>query len=375
MKKVLICGNADSIWIQRYIKNILLGGNFHVFLANACEKNRFESFYKQNNVTVIDQQPFPMSFLGKIPKIRGFLNIVGIVVALRRYGGFDIIHIHSVNTWALRIVNLIKTKSTKIVLSYWGSDLLRKSNKSLVSERKYLYMADCITLSTKQMRDKFLEVYGNKYKNIIKTPLFGISAFEEIKNMKEYKTIRECKEMLGLNTNKVTIAVGYNRISAQQHDKVLQQIGKLPSCEQAKIEIVLQCGYGTCSSEYWQSINDISNKLLCKVIIMDKFINNTTVAALRVAVDIFINAQITDAFSATLQEYIYAGAITVNPTWIEYDELDDYKIEYIKYNDIEQLPEIIIGLLKGDVNKITKNKIIAEYTSWEAVKKDWINCY
>jgi hypothetical protein len=105
------------------------------------------------------------------------------------------------------------------------------------------------------------------------------------------------------------------------------------------------------------------------------------VGALRKSVNVYVNAQITDALAATVNEYIYAGATVLNPNWLNYNELKKLKIKYLDYNKIEEIPMIIEQQISDPNSYLTLSdkeynacKIWENY-SWERKKKEWDRIY
>ena len=99
------------------------------------------------------------------------------------------------------------------------------------------------------------------------------------------------------------------------------------------------------------------------------------VAKLRYATDIYINAQITDAFSASMQEYLFSGAIVFNPRWLSYPEISEFGLSCIEYNDISEIPKAISKALSVEKCRKPENSIIYKHTSWNEVKKGWEKSY
>ena len=208
--------------------------------------------------------------------------------SLRKYGPFDIIHIHFVTRAALLLAKLLKRRDTRVVVSYWGSDLLRKDINELKKESSFFSGISCFTLSSDAMHERFVNIYGQQYLNRINKVRFGVSGFTSIVQVKENFSIEECKESIGANPDKVLITIGYNKAQGQQHDKVLSQINVLDKSLQERIEVVLQCSYGECSKEYWERLYQIINKLCCKTIVLTDYMSDIEVAKLRYATDIYI---------------------------------------------------------------------------------------
>ena len=98
---------------------------------------------------------------------------------------------------------------------------------------------------------------------------------------------------------------------------------------------------------------------------------------LRLATDIFVHAQESDAFSASIQECVYGGSILINPSWIMYKEFDNVGIDYLTYNSYEQIGEYINNIIdkKVDINNSDKVHLLYDKYSWQAVKEDWLKLY
>lgn len=357
----------------------MLGEDYVVYVASDSKSDVFEEFYAENDVKIINLKNVTgNSFINKIPKVRGFYSIFKSSKLLKSVGVFDVIHVHLVNMAALRLAISLKNKATRLIISYWGSDLFRKTDKLLKKQTKYLDKADVITLSTKEMVLKFKSVFGDYFDKKIRSVLFGVSGFEHICKVKKEYNVAECKNMMGMDKNSIAVAVGYNRSPFQQHDKVLERIANLPNEIQEQIQIILQMGYGTREEAYFNHLEEIIKKLKCKIITLDKFLSDDDVAILRNAVDIYINAQKTDAFSASVQEYLYACKIVLNPIWIKYHELQDndiYDIKYKTFDELEQLLLQIITEIETYKNNYLKNEKIYNLSSWQASKKKWLECY
>ena len=171
--------------------------------------------------------------------------------------------------------------------------------------------------------------------------------------------------------------IGYNGSIRQNHLKVINELSTLDNETLNKLNIVIQLSYGLTSDEYRQNIIDEISKINVKHVIIDDFLNKEKSAMLRIATDIFIHAQESDAFSASIQECVYGGAVLINPEWIVYKEFDDIGIDYIKYDSFDELPFIIKDISDGNVNIYNADKVkeLYEKYSWNAVKKDWLKLY
>jgi hypothetical protein len=100
------------------------------------------------------------------------------------------------------------------------------------------------------------------------------------------------------------------------------------------------------------------------------------VARLCLSTDILIHAQVTDAFSATVQEFLYGGSLLINGGWLDYSDFDLNNIKYIEFNKFDDLP-IILDKTLDDIQNIKFNmggnrKNLLNISSWAANRKNWM---
>lgn len=377
--KILIIGNANSFWIKEYMEYILSGSDNEVFIASKSVVNKdFKEFYNKNNINILETNRGTFLF-DYIPKLKTLVNMFRKVKKEAGNGMFDVIHIHSVpSNFMITFLNkFIVRFGKRIVCTFWGSDLLSKTKEQLMKAIPCLDKAKCISYSSDGMDKYFHDVFGDIYNDKIIRAKFGISIYDVIDKVKSHKSKTECKEFFGIEKDKVSVMIGYNGSIRQNHLKVINELSTLDNETLNKLNIVIQLSYGLTSDEYRQNIIDEISKINVKHVIIDDFLNKEKSAMLRIATDIFIHAQESDAFSASIQECVYGGAVLINPEWILYKEFDDIGIDYIKYDSFDELPFIIKDISDGNVNiyNIDKVKELYEKYSWNAVKKDWIKLY
>lgn len=373
MRKILIIGDANTIWIKSYIEHILSSDVNEIYLLST-EETKFDDFYRQRRVVLVPTHRCN-SLIDRIPKVGGIANILMRAKSLRKYGPFDVIHIHYVTRAALLLAKLLKRCDTRIIASWWGSDLLRKDINELKKESLFFSEISCFTISSDAMYERFVNIYGQQYSERINKVYFGVSGFTSIMQVIETFSIEDCKKSIGANPDKILVAIGYNKSQGQQHDKVLSQVNVLDKNLQERIEIVLQCSYGECSDEYWERLHQIKNGLSCKTIVLTDYMSDIEVAKLRYATDIYINAQITDAFSATMQEYLFSGTIVLNPKWLSYPEISKFGLSCVEYNDFSEIPKVLSKVLSVEMHRKSENSVIYRHTSWSEVKKGWEKSY
>ena len=149
MKKLLIISDADSKWIQQYCKYLAQNYNFKIYILTR-NYNKFQDFYRQNGIEIIH---YVRSYDGGKERLYKFLLRAKHQVK-EICDNFDAIHVHFVDRVVLTLANAIATKDTRVIVSYWGSDIYRKKEQAFINEKKELYRADKITLITEDMHEK-----------------------------------------------------------------------------------------------------------------------------------------------------------------------------------------------------------------------------
>jgi len=369
--KIMVVGNANDNYVQEFIEYVLIDGDHQIWMASSTDGSAYQDFYRKNNIHVIGPR-LNLRILNGIPILSKAAQVIWkYAYFLKKY---DVIHILNVHRYKFtRFFALLKPR---IIYSYFGSELLRKNKDELEKQRKALKKASAITLATKDMVAHFREVYADGFDDRIHIVKYGVSGFDAIDRVLASEGKEACKRFFSIETGKTVISVGYNREPAQQHLEVLKRLSMLTESERKKIHIVLQMTYGSPSESYMTSVESAVNGLGCTHSIFSDFMLADDVARLRVATDIFIHAQVSDAFSATVQEYLYCGTAVINPVWIKYNEIKERGIYYMEYSAFNELPGIVSAMLSADLplNACNAEKL-RSLSAWTSVSDQWRKLY
>jgi hypothetical protein len=362
--KILIIGDANSIWIRQLIERTILKYGDDVSIVTFSNLKNSE-YYKEHNVTVhtLDKNP---TFFNRM------YFILHNIVLVNKH--FDVISVQCARRDFVLLLTLALFSKSRKTISFWGSDILRQKKKSLILGIG-LTCADVITFSTQAMIDYFHHLYGYRYDNKIQKTQFGSCVIDkDVITSKHREAI--VAQQYKLNTEKTIVSIGYNNSKAQQHIKALDSICNLPVEKRQNIHILLRLTYGGAETDYLKQIEEATIRTGCTYSMITDYVDNETVIELTRLTDVFINAQITDAASASVQEHIYFGALVMNPMWIDYGNLLD-GIFYLPYADFDELTEALSN------NTIKKNKspysaelyanseVIYDRLSWDNKIEGW----
>ena len=98
---------------------------------------------------------------------------------------------------------------------------------------------------------------------------------------------------------------------------------------------------------------------------------------LRLSADAFVLAIKTDAFSASMQEYLYAGACVLKGAWLGYPQLTDMGISLSEFTDFSEIPALLSQIMDGRLAGLTDEQraLFPQLYSWDAVRESWLALY
>lgn len=379
--KVLLIADPTSIFTAQYIDNVLRPAGAQVFLAHRDAINRaatspYRSAYESDDVVVIADK---VDATARIPKVRTLANGLVFRLALLRYGPFDVRHVHYVSPHSAQLALTNLRRSGRLVASFWGSDLLRSSEERLRSLAPLLSKADVVTASTDPMLKSLAEVFGSWVSPKLTKVHFGVPGLQCIKEVVSEEGRAGSRKALSIPEGRITLTVGYNGRVAQQHLRVMEEVSGLSAALLARVHLLLPFTYGVQSSAYRREVEQVASRLGVGFTIFDDYMDCWEQARLALSTDIYINAQTTDMFSASMQEFLYAGSVMLKGGWLDYPELDRMGSFYLTFSTFPQLREVLNEAIDGfEQLRLTSaqcNQKIADYTSWGAVADSWMALY
>lgn len=379
MKRILIVGNANSIWILNFIMYILKDDEKRKIelLCVDEESHAWNDKYADMGVRLI-KFPETLIKVRKKPQKTMWERINSLYQCIKfvqRLGEYDIINVQFVSP--VHLLYFLGTKGTKnnMILSYWGSDLMRISKDNEIIEKFFLKFKKCayVTFDNGDLKDIFYRKFDfDKEKS--KVIMLSLPVLDWIDKTKP----EDCK-IIGnqsIPENRIIVAIGYNGRPEQQHLEIVRHLSKLDEKYKKEILILLQMTYGG-EEDYVETCERACRDAALEYILFEDFQMYEEIAQIRRRTDIFINAQTTDVFSGSFCEYLYADTVVLNAKWLHYRELDEYPFKYEEFERFEEIPQLMENVIEGITQqgryeKIGKNKeIIRKLRSNENCKKQW----
>ena len=278
---------------------------------------------------------------------------------------YDIVNVHFPNKYMSYVFKYLRRMSNNIVVSPWGSDILRHDKKYLKHLANLYENADYITVPIKSLiGKKIFEVFNIDPKKMVRG-IFGSDVIEfGIKNGDSISQ-EEAKQRFGLN-GRYVITCGYNGINHQRHKDIIDAIVEVKDRLPDKLTLLFPMTYlkndiymGECQQKCKDNNID--------AVFLTEYMSVEDVYKLRKGTDIFVHVQTTDAGSASIQEYILCNKKIVHGSWIKYESLETFKpLFYFPVDRMEDLGEVIVKAYKSDNIAIPQGVMdLVKSRSWD----------
>ena len=201
------------------------------------------------------------SFLGRF-RIRPLVMMVNMYyyfkefILLRLRGRFDIVNIHFANRHIKFAMPFIKMMTKNIVISPWGSDVLRVEGDKVIGDLRKIYsQANYVTVGKDSQIGKYLiERFNVDSRKMVKLG-WGGESFDYIQSNKDRISVEEAKERFGLS-GRYVITCGYNTQKEQRHEKIIEAVYSVKNQLPDNLVLLFPFTYGktTNSDIYTESI-------------------------------------------------------------------------------------------------------------------------
>lgn len=369
-KKILFVGNKDSFFTYEFIKYVLLG-EFAIDIANTghinLTENRFDNFYNCNDIRI---KECGTASYKKFHRTRLMLSMLKSFYNHTRMKSYDIVNIHYLELLEYPYSKL--PKNQLLVVTIYGSDILRATSFELSVKKKIFKRANAITIETEYLKNKFIEIYGNEFdKKIVKVGL-GSSYIDLMEKTLILLDKNKCKQENGLPVDKKIIFIGYNGSEAQQHLKVLKCIKDLSQEYKKKIFIVCHCSYGL-DPEYENKIRKELSESGIDGRLDKRYLMSEELVKFRFCCDIFLNMQTTDVLSSSMLEFMYCGSTIIQGNWLIYEELKNSHVYIIKrIDDLAKKLQYVLNSKENSNDKAFDKKLAYDLMSWKNKRKEWL---
>lgn len=376
--KILLVGNIYTIHIRKLISHMNRLNpkiEFDIFNSVECNDTLPDEAKYFNNIFSFKRH-FPL-WMYRIPILNTILFcILDTILSLsKQLSGkkYKLINIHSIGIESFFLMPIYKQHSNTVMSSPWGSDMYRKKGVKKFLTKRILSWSDYVSAPKIQFREDIKTMYKVPETKFIELG-FGADAIDLLsQNIEISRDV--AKQNLNISENYI-ITIGYNGSKAQNHLKIIEAVKKVRKELPEKIYLLLPMTYGA-SQTYISKVRNalIESKIPFKI--FDEFLNDRELVHLRKSSDMFVHAQPSDAFSASLQEYFLCDTIIVNGKWTRYPDFEKFGIPYYIFNSFEELPEKMLKAYKNE-DEIYISSQLKEYVKnkgWRFMSEKWCEFY
>lgn len=378
MPKILLIADSDALWTKRAVEYLLLPAGYEIVIFPIWgHKRQFDNFYREHGVTVY-RDPHRLPVICHIPRVRMWARIALNARDLAKYGPFDVVHNHYLSQRDLALgLRVSRRFHARWVCTFWGSDLLRASDRALRQMLPYLRRCDRLTACNERMRDKLRQSCGEELYQKTRMTIWGQDGFAAIDGILSNETREDCRAHYGIRPGNYVVSIGYSADNAQHQLEVVEALSALPKETLSHMTLVLQQTYVKRDPAYMERVRQAAEALPCQAVVLRDFLDLTETARLRLCADLFILAISTDAFAASMQEYLYAGAVFLMGDWLGYPQLDELGIPINRFHEYKELPALVQQAMNGKLQRSTDEQraLLPAHYSWDAVRKDWLGLY
>lgn len=259
---------------------------------------------------------------------------------------FDIVNVHFPNKYMRFVYKYLRAMSKNLVITPWGSDVLKVTDKKAIKELGQLYrMADWIaTASNIPLGKRIIEEFKVAPNKLVGN-FFGSDIVDYAINKGNAISQEECKKYFGL-TGRYVITCGYCMRSNQRHKTIIAAIDHVRDKLPKNLTLLFPMTYTYSNTKREPTYlaeckKECEDRNLPAVFVTD-FLSVEDVYKLRKATDMFVHIQPTDANSSSMQEFILCDKKIVHGSWIKYEEYEAFKpLFYFPVDKLEDLGEII----------------------------------
>ncbi len=289
----------------------------------------------------------------------------------------DVIHLHGL-FWSPFHKALSQKDYGPLIISCWGSDVLRTSDiKITEKQQQLLRRASCITVSGPEFKEVVLSKYGRDLEDKIKFTIFGPD-LQNIPEGDKEKGSKRFRENNQISDEKIVIAIGHNGHPEGQHLELLKSVNCVGGEMRERLYVVLQMTYG-CDEGYLNEVRAALKAYGLEGMVIDEYMSDEDVSDLRFTSDIFLYAPVSDAFSASVTQALAAGSVAILGSWLPYKTRSRAGFKYWEIDDPAGASQAITDVLSDWPKQkqvcVSNRKLASEFFDSSRLGGLWISAY
>jgi len=341
--------------------------------------NQSDIFELSTAFTNIYFNKYPTGFFAKIPKLRFFQFMYGLIRLAKELPNYDIAHVNYHHYYYAFFAPIIRKKVNKFYITFYGSDFNNISWYKHICNKKSISLTDKIFVAE---NPEFLKQIVIKY-NIQNTArntgsLFPLMrSFELFKDYVINSSVENAKSIFGIKSKRL-IVCGYNAAPIVQHEKIIKVLVNLKD-KLTDYAIFFPMTYGNRANITRPLVKTLLKATSLNYIVIEDYLPIEKLLALRLACDIFIHIQTKDQMASSMLEHLAAGSVVITGKWLPYESLKKLGVYFIQIKKVDDLKDTLLEVithLDMHLEHCKKNRaIILNLISWEKNKWSWYEAY
>lgn len=268
---------------------------------------------------------------------------------------YDIVNIHFAKPRLYFALPWIRKMSDHIVISPWGSDVLRVEGERAINHLQKIYeAAQFVTIGkTTTVGSRLINEFHVDANRLIGIG-WGGEFFDFIQEHIVDVTEEDAKERFALN-GRYVITCGYNTQREQRHEAIIDAVYSVKSQLPENLTLLFPFTYGRTvwSDKYTDALKEKAKDLGFDVVSVEESLSLSDLLKLRMATDIFVHVQTTDSGSRCVMEYVACNKKVVHGSWIKYAYLENYRPScYFPVDQLENLGDCIVKAYNTEIGPL-----------------------
>lgn len=313
-----------------------------------------------------------------IPFIRSIVSLYHIKSVFHRQLSkkrFDIVNIHYPLYFYVFLLRDIKRITHKIIVTPWGSDVYRISWIEKCLLRRLYKNANIVTGYGKRFTDDCKRIFKIPEKKFRNLRLFidQIDFFVDHKNL---FTVKEAKQQLGISDHDYVITCGYNGSPSQRHLDMIEAINGIKDHLPKSFILLFPFTYAG-TEDYRNIVKKKVEECGINAVYCERYLDLKDLFILRLATDMFIHIQTTDANNGSLKEYVLLGKNVINGAWLKYDDIEiNGNKPYHLVSSLNELGSVIVNAYNDGPVQVSNEVIeIIEHIGCRYWAPKWIEMF
>lgn len=358
-------------------KVVFFGASGSVFVNRTAEELRKRGV----DVRIIDPQEASARIKGKskLATLSRLLYVAWFTrQAIRHLDRQQTVVIHSLGVELLLVSALLKRHFKKVVGLAYGSDVLRRRKRLDWLLIKVLRRLDCIAATNVNVRDAIVNDFPSVAAKETRIIRFGLTVFDALENL-EVRSAAEARVKLGYRADKPLICLGYSASSGQRQQELIAFFAEQTDLH-GKYQFIVPVQYGSPDVRVAVERDCLrSNRKLGSEVFypLSEFHGPETSALMRLATTVLINHSVSDAFSGTVQETVYAGNMVLAAKHLPYNTMPGFATAIKPYDNLKECVSALHPEAQSQWKATTEAALPAtraelrKISSWDGVINDW----